>query len=183
MNESMAVMAPNANSYRRYAPGFYAPAMPNWGPNHRGVAIRLPVASQENVRLEYRVAGADANPWLASAAVLAAMHHGISRQIEPPAMVPERAEVEYEPTIPLRWSLALNAWQQGQPPTSITAAADGVTTTADATIILQSTTFARKESSGANFIDRGPWIVFKVFRRENSTNAIKYGRTNNGKVG
>jgi len=114
MNESIAVMAPNANSYRRYAPGFYAPAMPNWGPNHRGVAIRLPVASQENVRLEYRVAGADANPWLAAAAVLAAMHHGISRQIEPPAMVPERAELEYEPTIPLRWSLALNAWQQGR---------------------------------------------------------------------
>ncbi len=113
MNESMAVMAPNANSYRRYAPGFYVPGTPNWGPNHRGVAIRMPVASQENMRLEYRVAGADANPWLAAAAVLAGIHHGISNKLEPPAMVQERASIDYETTIPLRWSLALNTWQEG----------------------------------------------------------------------
>lgn len=113
MNESTAVMAPNANSYRRFAPGFYAPAKPNWGPNHRGVAMRLPVASAENTRLEYRVAGADANPWLAAAAVLAAVHHGIEHETEPPPMVPEGEVIEYEQTIPLRWSLALNAWRDG----------------------------------------------------------------------
>jgi glutamine synthetase len=113
LNESMAVMAPNANSYRRYAPGFYAPASPNWGPNHRGVSIRIPVASAKNTRLEYRVPGADANPWLAAAAVLAGMHYGIENRVEPPKMVPEGAEIEYEATIPLRWSLALNEWQTG----------------------------------------------------------------------
>lgn len=113
MSESTAVMAPNANSYRRYAPGFFTPATPNWGPNHRGLAMRLPVASESNTRLEYRVPGADANPWLATAAVLAGIHHGIVNEIEPPAMIPEGSSLEYQPTLPLRWPLALNAWQEG----------------------------------------------------------------------
>jgi glutamine synthetase len=113
MNESIAVMAPNANSYRRYAPGFYAPASPSWGPNHRGVGIRLPVASAKNTRLEYRLPGADANPWLTAAAVLAGMHYGMTNRCEPPQMIKEGEVMDYEATIPLRWSLALNAWQEG----------------------------------------------------------------------
>jgi glutamine synthetase len=113
MGESMAVLASNANSYRRYAPGFYAPATPNWGPNHRDLAMRIPVASQKNMRVEYRVAGADANPYLVVAAVLGAMHHGISRECDPGRMVQEHEEVEYKATLPLRWPLALDAWDAG----------------------------------------------------------------------
>jgi glutamine synthetase len=113
MNESIAVMAPNANSYRRYAPGFFVPASPSWGLNHREVAIRLPAASAVNTRLEYRVAGADANPYLVAAAVLAGIHHGIENQCDPGAMVREGESIDYQPTIPLHWPQALDAWCAG----------------------------------------------------------------------
>jgi glutamine synthetase len=113
MDESMAVMAPNGNSYRRYAAGFYTPATPNWGPNHRELAMRLPVSSQKNMRVEYRVPGADANPYLVVAAVMAGIHHGITNQCDPGTMVREREEIEYLTTIPMRWPEALAAWEAG----------------------------------------------------------------------
>lgn len=113
MTESMAVFAPNANSYRRYAEGFYVPASPNWGPNHRELAMRIPVSSQKNRRIEHRVAGADANPYLVVAAVLAGMHHGITNTVEPPKMTPEKAKTEYKVTLPVRWCKALDAFAAG----------------------------------------------------------------------
>jgi glutamine synthetase len=114
MTESMAVFAPNANSYRRYAPGFYVPATPNWGPNHRDLALRIPVSSQKNRRVEHRVAGADANPYLVVAAVMAGIHHGIANQLDPGPMVAEKQSVEYEVTLPVRWSKSLDAFHAGQ---------------------------------------------------------------------
>ena len=54
MPESLAIFCPNANSYRRIRPGCFAPIAPNWGPNHRSVAIRIPVSDDANVRLEHR---------------------------------------------------------------------------------------------------------------------------------
>lgn len=113
MPESMAVFAPNANSYRRYAPGWYVPASPNWGPNHRDLALRIPVSSQENRRVEHRVSGADANPYLVASAILAGMHHGITEQLEPGPMTEEKTEVEYQVTLPVRWSKALDAFEAG----------------------------------------------------------------------
>jgi glutamine synthetase len=114
MAESMAVFAPNANSYRRYAPDFYVPATPNWGPNHRDLSMRIPMSSQKNKRVEHRVAGADACPYLVVAAVMAGIHHGIANQLEPGPMVAERQKVDYEITLPVRWSKALDAFHAGQ---------------------------------------------------------------------
>jgi len=114
MAESMAVFAPNANSYRRYAPDFYVPATPNWGPNHRDLSMRIPASSQKNRRVEHRVAGADACPYLVVAAIMAGIHHGIANQIEPGPMVAEKQKVDYEVTLPVRWSKALDAFQAGQ---------------------------------------------------------------------
>lgn len=113
MPESMAIFAPNANSYRRYAPGWYVPASPNWGPNHRDLALRIPVSSQENRRVEHRVSGADANPHLVAAAIFAGIHHGITNKIDPGPMTEEKADVDYEVTLPVRWPLALNAFEAG----------------------------------------------------------------------
>jgi len=110
----MAIFAPNANSYRRYAPGFYVPATPNWGFNHRELALRIPVSTQKNRRIEHRVAGADANPYLVVAAVLAGIHHGIANQLEPDPMIAEKQEVEYTVTLPVRWSKSLDAFEAGQ---------------------------------------------------------------------
>ena len=114
MEESMAVFAPNANSYRRYAPGFFVPASPNWGPNHRDLSMRIPVSSQKNTRVEHRVAGADSNPYLVVAAVMAGIHHGIKNQCDPGPMTAEKAEIEYKVTLPVRWSKALDAFQAGK---------------------------------------------------------------------
>ncbi len=113
MAESMAVLAPNANSYRRYVPGSFVPATPSWGMNHRGVALRIPLSSPVNSRVEHRVAGADANPYLVVAAVLAGLHHGITQKCEPGKMVREGDEIGEVVTLPVRWPQALDAFSQG----------------------------------------------------------------------
>ncbi len=108
MREAMAVFAPNANSYRRFQPGAFAPATPTWGYNHREVALRIPVSAPENRRVEHRVAGADANPYLVTAAVLAGVHRGLSQKIDPGPAIAARADLsDAEVTLPRRWDEAL----------------------------------------------------------------------------
>lgn len=114
MVESTAIFAPNANSYRRHAPGNFVAASPDWGPNHRGVAFRIPLSGDKDKRLEHRVAGADANPYFVVAAVLAGIHHGISTKCEPCAMTQEGSTLDYRVEIPVRWPLALDAFDDGQ---------------------------------------------------------------------
>ena len=113
MSESTAMFAPNANSYRRHSPGNFVPAAPNWGPNHRGVALRIPLSGPQNKRFEHRVAGADANPYFVVAAIMAGIHHGISTRCEPRPMTEEREELNYQIEIPARWPLALDAFDAG----------------------------------------------------------------------
>lgn len=115
MLESQAVFAPNANSYRRFQPGNFVPMNSDWGFNHRGLALRIPVSDSKNTRIEHRVAGADANPYLVLAAVLAGMHHGITNQIEPSEPVAE-GEFIFEPEITLAsdWGQALQNFEQGK---------------------------------------------------------------------
>jgi glutamine synthetase len=114
MDESMAVFAPNANSYRRYSRNSYVPSTPNWGPNHRDLALRIPLSTAKNTRIEHRVAGADSNPYLVLAAVLAGMHHGIANRADPGVMVKTREKIESETTLPVRWELALDAYDAGK---------------------------------------------------------------------
>jgi glutamine synthetase len=83
MADSMLAFAPTANSYRRFRPECYVPLGPTWGLNNRGVALRIPADTPENRRVEHRVAGADVNPYLLAALVLAGVHRGITQQIEP----------------------------------------------------------------------------------------------------
>lgn len=91
--ESMAILAPNANSYRRLEPSSFLSVAPSWGYNHRRVGVRIPPSDDANVRFEYRPAGADANPYLVSAALLAAVHYGITRRVEPPPMAAGEGQV------------------------------------------------------------------------------------------
>lgn len=112
MAEAMAVFAPNANSYRRLQPASFAPLSPNWGYNHRAVALRLPLATGHDMRIEHRPAGADANPYLAAAAVLAGIHHGITRKCEPTEMIEEGTMMdEREAGLPRRWDAALDLFR------------------------------------------------------------------------
>ncbi len=79
----MAFLCPNVNSYRRFGAQFYVPNSPSWGIDNRTVAVRVPTGSADAVRIEHRVAGADANPYLLMASVLAGIHHGLTNEIEP----------------------------------------------------------------------------------------------------
>ncbi len=71
IDATMAICAPTANSYRRYRPEAYVPLNPSWAINNRGVAFRVPHGPPAGRRVEHRVAGADANPYLLAAIVLA----------------------------------------------------------------------------------------------------------------
>jgi glutamine synthetase len=81
--ETMAILAPGANSYRRFQANSYAPVAPTWGVNNRTVSLRVPAGPPPTRHVEHRVAGADANPYLVLAAILAAAHHGITNKIDP----------------------------------------------------------------------------------------------------
>lgn len=72
-SDSMALICPNVNSYRRFVPGAYVPTKADWGENHRGVALRVPISDSNNRRIEHRIAGADVNPYILAAVVLSAV--------------------------------------------------------------------------------------------------------------
>jgi glutamine synthetase len=110
MAEAMLLFAPNANSYRRLRPLSYAPTAPTWGHNNRTVAIRVPAGTPSARRVEHRVAGADANPYLVLAAVLAGIHHGLSRELEPGAPITGNAYAQVAPSLPLSWDRAIEAF-------------------------------------------------------------------------
>ncbi len=72
-SQAMGLICPNVNSYRRFTPGAYVPTKANWGENHRGVALRVPISDSKNRRIEHRIAGADVNPYILAAVVLSAV--------------------------------------------------------------------------------------------------------------
>ena len=80
---AMALFAPYVNSYRRLVRSNAAPINIQWGTDNRTVGIRSPLASPQARRVENRVIGADANPYVALAATLACGYIGIEKQIEP----------------------------------------------------------------------------------------------------
>jgi glutamine synthetase len=82
---AMALLAPYVNSYRRLARSTAAPINIQWGTDNRTVGIRSPVAPPAARRVENRVIGADANPYVALAATLACGWLGMKNQIEPTA--------------------------------------------------------------------------------------------------
>jgi len=109
MADGMAVFAPNANSYRRLKPEAYVPMNATWGYNNRGVAVRVPVSGAADRRIEHRVAGADANPYLVAAIVLAGMLYGIERKLTAPAALEGNAYTQRlsAPRLPGDWPTAL----------------------------------------------------------------------------
>jgi glutamine synthetase len=111
--ESMAIFAPNANSYRPFQPGMFAPISPSWGINNRSAGLRIPPSDETALRIEHRNAGADANPYLVTAAVLAGIHHGLTNQIKPPPHSIGDQDPEGLPDLPLNWHAALDRFRDG----------------------------------------------------------------------
>lgn len=113
MAEAMAIYAPNLNVYRRFEPDVFTPVTRDWGENNRSVAFRLPVAtSPSGRRLEHRVAGAEANPYLVTAAVLAGVHHGLTHRLDPGEKAVGNAGAALDETLPLTLWDALAALKQ-----------------------------------------------------------------------
>jgi glutamine synthetase len=88
-------LAPNINSYKRYAASSWAPTRLAWGYDNRTCAFRI-VGHGQGLRIESRIPGADANPYLAFAAMLAAGLHGIENSLQLPAAFEGNA---YESTV------------------------------------------------------------------------------------
>ncbi|MEM7508054.1 MAG: glutamine synthetase family protein [Pseudomonadota bacterium] len=103
MADCMLIFAPGANSYRRLAPGMYAPIVAAWGLDNRGVALRMPETSGKGARIEHRTAGSDANPYLLTAAVLAGALAGLQAEQEPPAPIAAEAGEGDGAALPLSW--------------------------------------------------------------------------------
>jgi glutamine synthetase len=85
--EFFAMFAPTVNSYSRLVPGYWAPLDATWGVENRTTALRLIPGSEKSQRVEVRIGSADANPYLAVAAALAAGLLGIEQKLDPQPIV------------------------------------------------------------------------------------------------
>jgi len=83
LRELTLLLAPNVNSYRLYAPGSFAPTAIAWGRDNRTCALRV-VGHGRSLRFENRCGGADLNPYLALASLIAAGLHGVEHDLELP---------------------------------------------------------------------------------------------------
>ncbi len=109
MAESMLIFAPNANSYRRFRKNSYAPVAANWGINNRTVSLRVPAGSPKACHIEHRPSGADANPYLVMAAILAGMHYGITEKSDPGNPIVGNGYERRAKYIPGNWYEAIDA--------------------------------------------------------------------------
>jgi glutamine synthetase len=82
MMEFAPMLWPTINSYKRLVDGFWAPVKPTWGIDNRTASFRVIAGSPKATRLETRCPGADVNPYLAMAAVIAAGLHGVEKGLK-----------------------------------------------------------------------------------------------------
>ncbi|MFC5069318.1 glutamine synthetase family protein [Flaviflagellibacter deserti] len=87
MPELLAMVACTVNSYTRLIPGFWAPTDATWGVENRTCALRVIPGSPKSQRVEYRVAAADINPYIALAAAIGSGLWGVENRIEPDAAI------------------------------------------------------------------------------------------------
>ncbi|HUF57675.1 MAG TPA: glutamine synthetase family protein [Thermohalobaculum sp.] len=105
--ESFAIFAPSFHAFRRFEPDQFTPVTRDWGENNRSVAFRVPASAPAGRRIEHRAAGAEANPYLVMAAVLAAAHHGLTGKLEPTPAGTGNMGAEIDPDLPLTHWAAL----------------------------------------------------------------------------
>jgi glutamine synthetase len=111
MPELLAMIAPTVNSYRRLVPGFWAPTDATWGVENRTTALRVIPGSPKSQRVEYRVAAADANPYVILAAALGSGLWGVEQRIEPEPVVTGNA---YDRQFPDHLALPRTLWDAAQ---------------------------------------------------------------------
>ncbi|MBI3441216.1 MAG: glutamine synthetase [Proteobacteria bacterium] len=102
MPELLAMAACTVNSYRRLIPGYWAPTSATWAVENRTTALRVIPGSEKSQRVEYRIAAADINPYIALAASIGSGLWGIEHKIEPTKNIIGNA---YTQTFPEKFGL------------------------------------------------------------------------------
>ena len=111
MPELLAMVSPTVNSYTRLIPGFWAPTDSAWSVDNRTCALRVIQGGAKSQRVEYRVAAADANPYIILSAALASGLWGIENKIEPEPVVEGNA---YDMKFPEALALPRTLWEAAQ---------------------------------------------------------------------
>jgi glutamine synthetase len=111
MPELLSMVSPTVNSYTRLIPGFWAPTDATWSIDNRTCALRVIGGSPKSQRVEYRVAAADANPYVILSAAVASGLQGIAEGLEPTAPVKGNS---YAKTHPKRLALPRTLWESAQ---------------------------------------------------------------------
>ena len=110
MPASVAILAPGVNAFRRLRKNLTEPVFNSWGYNTRSAALRIPCSDESNRRIEYRLAGADANPYLVVATILTGMLYGLEHIDEGDLPEPQHDQ----PELPLFQQEAIEAFARCQ---------------------------------------------------------------------
>jgi glutamine synthetase len=113
MSELALLSAPNVNSYKRLVPEAFAPTAIAWGRDNRTCPVRV-VGRGESLRIEYRVPGGDANPYLVVASIIAAGLYGVERELPLPAPYEGNAFTSGLPRLPETLAEAVALWDASE---------------------------------------------------------------------
>ena len=114
MADGMALFAPLANSWRRFQVDSYVPLTADWSINNRGAALRVPVSNAANRRLEHRVSGAEANPYLVVGWILGGILKGLEEaKVAPPPLTGNayHSDRKLGDALPHYWPTALDRFE------------------------------------------------------------------------
>lgn len=114
LEDSMLIFAPHLNSYRRFKAGSHVPMTATWGYENRTVAIRVPAGSHKAMRIEHRVAGADANPYLVATAIIAGMLYGIENKLTAPEAITGNAYEQVPASLSNSWLKSIESFKHSE---------------------------------------------------------------------
>lgn len=113
MPEMTIFYCPTVNSYKRRVPGSWSPVSATWGADNRTSALRVITTNEGACRMENRLPGADANPYLALSACVASSLYGIENELQPPDPVVGNAYDQAVTPLPRSLSEAIDAFEKG----------------------------------------------------------------------